>query len=102
MRDQGLKVVLRFTYRPRAARRSKTRILAHLDQLEPTLQDNSDISVMQAGFIGHGASGMARPTGSTTMLRVRPSSCRCSMRCPHRAWSGALSLATTFDLSRTH
>ncbi|MBN1773120.1 MAG: DUF4832 domain-containing protein [Deltaproteobacteria bacterium] len=54
----GIKVVLRFSYNfgpypdsePDA---SKERILGHIEQLEPLLQDDADaIAVMQAGFIG--------------------------------------------------
>jgi hypothetical protein len=57
-RAAGIKVVLRFSYNfgpypdsePDA---SKDRILGHIEQLEPLLQDHADvIAVLQAGFIG--------------------------------------------------
>jgi hypothetical protein len=53
-RAAGIKVVLRFSYNSSfAADASKARILGHIAQLKPLLQDNADvISVMQAGFIG--------------------------------------------------
>ena len=60
VRQAGLKCILRFAYtddwnneEPPFGDATKTQILAHLDQLEPILQQNSDvIAVMQAGFIG--------------------------------------------------
>ena len=53
-RAAGLKVILRFMYNSAfEADASKARILGHIAQLEPLLQNNADvISVMQAGFIG--------------------------------------------------
>jgi len=57
-RAAGIKIVLRFAYNfgpypnsePDA---SKSRVLEHLGQLAPLLEDNADvIAVMQAGFIG--------------------------------------------------
>ena len=58
IRAAGLKCIVRFAYAdhndpgvPHDA--TKARILAHITQLQPILQANSDvISVMQAGFIG--------------------------------------------------
>lgn len=60
VREAGLKCILRFAYTddwnnetPPFGDATKTQILAHLDQLAPILQANSDvIAVMQAGFIG--------------------------------------------------
>jgi len=57
IRNAGLKCIIRFTYSnsETVAQRdaSKAIILAHLVQLKPLLQANSDvISIMQAGFIG--------------------------------------------------
>jgi hypothetical protein len=55
VRAAGLKMILRFAYTTSTdgADASKDRVLAHLDQLAPYLQANSDvIDVMQAGFIG--------------------------------------------------
>jgi len=57
-RQAGIKLVLRFAYNqndtsPNPDDPSLSRVLEHLDQLEPVLQANSDvIAVMQAGFIG--------------------------------------------------
>lgn len=54
VREAGIKVVLRFTYTGEGIDDAPLdRILAHIEQLEPTLQANADvIAVMQAGFIG--------------------------------------------------
>ncbi len=60
VRDAGLKCILRFAYTddwnnetPPFGDATKAQIRAHLDQLAPILQANSDvIAVMQAGFIG--------------------------------------------------
>jgi hypothetical protein len=53
-RTAGVKVILRFAYNAdTVADASKSRILGHLTQLAPVLQQNADvIAVMQAGFIG--------------------------------------------------
>ena len=53
-RAAGIKLILRFTYNegyePDA---SKSRILGHINQLAPVLQENADvIAVVQGGFIG--------------------------------------------------
>ncbi|SCY11486.1 DUF4832 domain-containing protein [Flavobacterium caeni] len=57
LRNAGLKVVMRFAYgddegdSPRDA--SKTQILAHINQIKPLLEANSDVILaLQAGFIG--------------------------------------------------
>ncbi len=61
VRSAGLKTVLRFVYNypenetdfQNAKDASLTRVLAHIEQLAPALQDNADvISVLQGGFIG--------------------------------------------------
>lgn len=55
VREAGIKVVLRFVYNHDAAGADapKDRILLHIAQLQPVLQDNADvIAVMDAGFIG--------------------------------------------------
>lgn len=61
MRSAGLKTVLRFVYNypenetdfQNVQDASLTRVLAHIEQLAPALQDNADvISVLQGGFIG--------------------------------------------------
>jgi Domain of unknown function (DUF4832)/Domain of unknown function (DUF4874) len=61
VRSAGLKTVLRFVYNypenetdfQNAEDASLTRVLAHIAQLAPALQDNADvISVLQGGFIG--------------------------------------------------
>lgn len=55
VRDAGIKVVLRFVYNDTAdgLDAPKWAVLAHIDQLRPTLQKNADvIAVMDAGFIG--------------------------------------------------
>ncbi len=60
VRNAGLKCILRFAYTddwnnetPPFGDATKVQILAHLDQLAPILQANSDvIAVMQAGFVG--------------------------------------------------
>ena len=54
VRDSGIKVVLRFAYNSSFSEdASLSRILGHISQLTPALQDNADvIAVMQAGFIG--------------------------------------------------
>src|SRR6476660_1589037 len=57
IRAAGIKCVVRFAYSddPSAAQRdaTKSRILAHINQLKPILQANSDvIAAVQAGFIG--------------------------------------------------
>jgi hypothetical protein len=55
VRAASLKMILRFAYTESTdgADAPKDRVLAHLDQLAPYLQANSDvIDVMQAGFIG--------------------------------------------------
>ena len=53
-RANGIKVILRFTYNASASEdASRSRILGHIGQLAPILQQNADvIAVMQAGFIG--------------------------------------------------
>ncbi len=53
-RSAGVKVIVRFTYNHAlAADAPKARMLRHLEQLGPILQDNADvIALMQAGFIG--------------------------------------------------
>lgn len=53
-RAAGIKVILRFKYNDSFdADASKERILGHIAQVTPLLQDHADvISVMQAGFIG--------------------------------------------------
>jgi len=57
LRNAGLKVVMRFAYgddendSPRDA--SKSQILAHINQIKPLLEANSDVILaLQAGFIG--------------------------------------------------
>jgi hypothetical protein len=55
VRNAGIKVVLRFVYNHAAdgADAPKDRILVHIAQLQPVLQENADvIAVMDAGFIG--------------------------------------------------
>ena len=61
VRSAGLKTVLRFVYNypetetdfQNAKDASLTRVLSHIDQLAPALQENADvISVLQGGFIG--------------------------------------------------
>jgi Domain of unknown function (DUF4832)/Domain of unknown function (DUF4874) len=61
VRSAGLKTVLRFVYNypenetdfQNVQDASLTRVLAHIEQLAPALQDNADvISVLQGGFIG--------------------------------------------------
>jgi hypothetical protein len=55
VRAAGIKVVLRFVYNHAAdgADAPKDRILLHIGQLQPLLQDNADvIAVMDAGFMG--------------------------------------------------
>lgn len=57
-RQAGLKLIVRFAYNqtalsPNPDEPSLAQMLAHLDQLQPVLQANSDvIAVVQAGFIG--------------------------------------------------
>jgi hypothetical protein len=53
-RAEGVKVILRFTYNAEFGEDApRDRILGHIEQLTPLLQENADvISVMQAGFIG--------------------------------------------------
>lgn len=55
LRDNGLKIILRFSYNfgeePDAPLRS---VLRHIEQLTPVIRDNYDvIAALQAGFIGH-------------------------------------------------
>lgn len=55
VRSAGLKTIVRFAYTDSAdgVDAPKDRVLAHLDQLAPYLQTNSDvINVVQAGFVG--------------------------------------------------
>lgn len=54
VRDGGLKVILRFAYtQSENDDASLARILAHIDQLAPVIQANSDVILLwQAGFIG--------------------------------------------------
>ncbi len=54
VRDSGIKIILRFSYNASFSEdASLSRILGHIGQLRPLLQDNADvIAVMQAGFIG--------------------------------------------------
>ena len=55
VRTAGIKVILRFTYNAsmEAGDADRARILQHIDQLAPVLNNNADvIAVMQAGFIG--------------------------------------------------
>jgi hypothetical protein len=59
LRAAGLKAVVRFAYAnhsflPPYGDADKTRVLAHLDQLRPILQNNIDvINIVEAGFIGN-------------------------------------------------
>jgi hypothetical protein len=54
VRGAGFKVILRFTYNSSfSADAPRERILGHLDQLAPLIQENADvIAVVQAGLIG--------------------------------------------------
>lgn len=56
MRNAGIKCIVRFAYSNStsgAYDADKTRMLQHISQIKPYLQDNADvIAVMQAGFIG--------------------------------------------------
>ncbi len=56
VRQARIKIIIRFAYDITGddSDASKARILAHIDQLEPTLKKHADvIYVLQAGFIGH-------------------------------------------------
>ena len=102
VRDRGLKLVLRFSYGTSAGPDApQSRILAHIAQLKPTLQANSDILwVLQAGFIGQwgewhdSTNGLDNDASRKTILFV---AARCGAHIPHG--TGALSLAAAFDLS---
>ena len=54
VRAAGIKIILRFTYNASFSDDApKARILQHIEQLAPLLQEHADlIAVMQAGFIG--------------------------------------------------
>ena len=55
MRNAGIKCILRFAYNSDQTETDAplSRVLSHLDQLNPVLTDNSDvIAFVQAGFIG--------------------------------------------------
>ena len=76
VRAAGFKVILRFTYNSSfSADASRDRILGHLDQLAPVIQDNADvIAVVQAGLIGawgewhSSTNGLDNPTDRAAIL----------------------------------
>lgn len=54
VRAAGIKLVLRFCYGDEAPDAPLARILEHIGQIKPILQENADvIAVLQAGFIGY-------------------------------------------------
>ena len=64
IRAAGCKSILRFAYSRGLGQPDAPLdvVLNHIEQLKPILQENADvIAVMQAGFIGAGASGTVRP-----------------------------------------
>lgn len=78
-RESGIKVILRFKYADwlGAPDAPKARILAHIHQLGPLLQENADvIAVMQAGFIGawgewhESTHGLENPVDQGEVLRA--------------------------------
>lgn len=77
VRQAGIKVILRFTYNSddTSGDASKSRIMGHIAQLKPIMQENVDvISVLQAGLIGdwgewHGSThGLDNPTDRKDIL----------------------------------
>ncbi len=93
-RAAGIKLVLRFAYNASfAADATKSRMLAHINQLAPVLRENADvIAVMQAGFIGawgewHGSTnGLDNPTARgevlAALLTALPSTRSVQVRTP--------------------
>ncbi len=54
VRKAGIKLVFRFCYGDKAPDAPLARILEHIGQLKPVLQENADVvAVLQAGFIGY-------------------------------------------------
>ncbi len=78
VRAAGIKVILRFSYNAAyQADAPKARILEHIAQLAPLLQQNADvIAVMQAGFIGawgewhHSTSGLDNDNDRAEILNA--------------------------------
>ena len=121
-RTAGIKIILRFQYNDGpigAADASKAQILAHLIQLKPILQNNSDvIAVMQGGFIGawgewhSSTNGLDNTTDQRSVLQAilaaLPSSRTVQVRTPNIVDAifpgGAITPAQAFtgtDLART-
>ncbi len=94
--SDGIKVILRFTYNfSKAADAPKSRILQHIDQLTPTLQEYADvIYVLQAGFIGawgewhSSTNGLTNPTDEkdimNALLQALPDSRMIQVRYPRK------------------
>jgi hypothetical protein len=95
VRAAGIKVVLRFVYNDgTGGDASESQILAHISQLAPILQKNSDaIAVWQGGFIGlwgewhSSTNGLDNPTSRkniiTAMLAALPKDRMVQIRTPH-------------------
>ena len=93
-RAAGIKLVVRFTYNDSfTADASKSRILQHIDQLEPVWRENYDvIAVLQAGFIGawgewhSSTNGLDNPTARgeilAALLAAMPSTRSVQVRTP--------------------
>ena len=107
-RQHGLKIVLRFTYNfGFTADASRDRVLQHIGQLAPVLQENADvIAVLQAGFIGAWGEWHSSTNGLLTfenrsaianaLLGALPSSRMIQIRTPYHARDlFALPTATT-------
>lgn len=94
VREAGLKLVLRFEYDTIGGQDAPlARVLAHIDQLAPLLQENSDvIAVLQAGFVGawgewhsskHGLdSAKSRHAILARLLEVLPEGRKVQVRSP--------------------
>lgn len=95
-RAAKIKVILRFRYNSRIGDpdASKDRILGHIDQLKPLLQEHADvIAVLQAGFIGawgewhHSTHGLDNPADRqdilSALLSALPAHRLVQVRTPH-------------------
>ena len=87
-RRAGVKIVARFAYNfdQSGADAPLDRILRHLDQLQPVLQQNADVlAFVQAGFIGRWANGTTATTTWTMPKPARPWPRNCWRSCRRTA-----------------
>lgn len=84
VRKAGIKLVFRFCYGDEAPDAPLARILEHIGQLKPILQQNADvIAVLQAGFIGYW--GEWHHSGGVDTYGLDNTPARAAVNLPRRA-----------------